>query len=344
MFFDPILDFFRGKAITIPTMDGALKPNTALDQATLVAAAEAPDNLAMLDGALVYSSGKGIWRIEPNEQVMSFAADISAVASEGKNFAVALDDGSIILDGKPIAHFKCPTALAFHDGALLVCNGSKDFRPSEWVIDLMHRNATGSVWRFDLNGGGQRELASGLGFASGIVVDRLRDRLVISESWRHRLLAIPSKGGSPSEVIARLPAYPSRMCRAGNGYLLCLFAPLNRLVEFVLQEPDYRADMMREIESRFWIAPTLTPAASFLEPLQNGGVRSMGIHKPWSPSRSYGLIALLDENFQPVTSYHSRANGRFHGMTSAILANDEIYATSKGGHHVIRFPLAEAKQ
>ncbi|MFO0991183.1 MAG: hypothetical protein U1E67_04530 [Hyphomicrobiales bacterium] len=343
MFFDPILDFFRGKAVTIPPMDGALKPNTALDVADVVVAAISPDNLAVLDGALVYSSGNEIRRIAPKEVLMSFASDVSAVASDGRRLAIALDDGSIIVDGKGIAQFKCPTALAFDDGGLLVCNGSNDFGPSEWVVDLMHGNTSGSLWRVELESGERHELASGLGFPNGLIVDLSRNRIMVSESWRHRLVAIPSGGGAPTEVLARLPAYPSRISATGNGYLLCLFAPLNRLVEFVLQEPHYRADMMREIDSRFWIAPALTPATSFLEPLQNGGVRSMGVHKPWSPTRSYGLVALLDREFQPVTSYHSRANGRFHGMTSAILHDGEIHATSKGGNHIIRFPIGEVE-
>ena len=128
---------------------------------------------------------------------------------------------------------------------------------------------------------------------------------------------------------------------AAGGFVLALFAPLNRLVEFVLQEPQYRADMMREIDSRYWIAPTLSPPDSFLEPLQNGGVRSMGVHKPWSPSRSYGLVATLDGKLQPVTSYHSRANGRFHGVTSAIAVDGAILAASKGGNHIIRLAPAE---
>ena len=36
MIFDPILDLFRGKAVTIPPMDGAFRPNTALDEADAV--------------------------------------------------------------------------------------------------------------------------------------------------------------------------------------------------------------------------------------------------------------------------------------------------------------------
>ena len=336
MFFDPILDFFRGRAVTIPPMDGALKPNTALDDAQVVVAAVSPDNLAILEGALVYSSGHEIRRVAPKELLASYASPVSALASDGRRLAVALDDGNIVLDGEQIAHFKCPTALAFHNDGLLVCDGSNDFGPSEWVVDLMHRNTSGSIWRIELPSGKRHELASGL------VVDGSRNRIIVAESWRHRLIAMPMEGGAPTEILARLPAYPSRISATGDGYLLCLFAPLNRLVEFVLQEPHYRADMMREIDSRFWIAPALTPATSFLEPLQNGGVRSMGVHKPWSPTRSYGLVALLDREFQPVTSYHSRANGRFHGITSALLHDGEIHATSKGGNHVIRFPVEEA--
>jgi len=34
MIFDPILDLFRGRAITIPPLDGALRANTVLDDAT----------------------------------------------------------------------------------------------------------------------------------------------------------------------------------------------------------------------------------------------------------------------------------------------------------------------
>ena len=34
MIFDPILDIFRGKAVTVPPMDGALKPNTCRSCAT----------------------------------------------------------------------------------------------------------------------------------------------------------------------------------------------------------------------------------------------------------------------------------------------------------------------
>ena len=340
---DPILDLFRGKAVTIPPMDGALKPNTALDDAEVVVAALAPDNLAMLRGSPIYSSHREIRRVGQDHAVIETCpADVSAIAvAEDGTRAIGLDDGGLKLGDRMIAGFNCVTALAFHDGRLLVANGSEHCRPSQWVSDLMHRNASGSLWEVDVRSGERRKLAGDLAFASGVAVDAANGRLIVSESWRHRLSAVPLAGGGAVEALGRLPAYPGRIVAAPGGFVLALFAPLNRLVEFVLQEPQYRADMMREIDSRYWIAPTLSPPDSFLEPLQNGGVRSMGVHKPWSPTRSYGLVATLDGKLQPMTSFHSRANGRFHGVTSAIAVDGAILAASKGGNHIIRVPAGE---
>ncbi len=56
MIFEPLLDFFRGKAITIPPMDGPLRPNTALDEAAVVRQAAAPDNLCF-DGKQILRAG-----------------------------------------------------------------------------------------------------------------------------------------------------------------------------------------------------------------------------------------------------------------------------------------------
>src|SRR5262249_51654376 len=133
-------------------------------------------------------------------------------------------------------------------------------------------------------------------------------------------------------VLSKLPGYPARLAPAADGGAwLALFAPRNRLIEFILEEDAYRAEMLREVPPEHWIAPTLSSGANFLEPLQCGGVKTMGIHKPWSPSRSYGLIVRLDSALRPVASFHSRANGRRHGITSVLDLDGRVLAASKGG-------------
>jgi hypothetical protein len=157
------------------------------------------------------------------------------------------------------------------------------------------------------------------------------------------LVSVPTGGGAVTSVLPRLPGYPCRISKTPQGYLLCLFAPMNRLVEFVLQEDAYRMDMVTEVDPAFWIVPTLSPPKSFLEPLQNGGVKSMGVHKPWSPSRSCGLVIELDEQLQPIASHHSRANGKMHGVTFAIWDNGKIIAAAQGGDAILKFaPAMEA--
>jgi hypothetical protein len=61
----------------------------------------------------------------------------------------------------------------------------------------------------------------------------------------------------------------------------------------------------------------------------------MGIHKPWSPSRSYGLVVKLDAQLRPVASLHSRANGRRHGITSVAEVGGRVFAASKGGNAIL---------
>jgi Strictosidine synthase len=337
MMFDPILELFRGKAITIPPMDGALKPNTALDDAEVLVKVSRPDNLVKRGKALLFSSGKDLRDLASNKIIMTYKDEITALATnETGSLAVALSSGKIEFDGKRISGFNCTTAMCFDGEDMLVCNGSTDYAPQDWMHDLMQKGATGSVWRVKIASGERACIAKDLAFANGVVVDKAQDRIVISESWNHQLMSVPLNGANASTVLPRLPGYPSHISKTPNGYLLCIFAPLNRLVEFVLQEDAYRMDMVEEVDPAFWIAPTLSPPTSFLEPLQNGGVKSMGVHKPWSPSRSCGLVVELDETFQPLASHHSRANGRMHGVTSAIWNDGKIIAASKGGDAILK--------
>jgi hypothetical protein len=159
--------------------------------------------------------------------------------------------------------------------------------------------------------------------------------MVVSESWRHQLVRF-SATGNRATVLTHLPGYPSRLAPASDGGAwLTLFAPRNRLIEFVLQETHYRQDMIDQVPPAYWIAPALASNRSFLEPLQCGGIRTMGIHKPWSPSRSYGLVVKLDRDMQPQFSLHSRANGTRHGICSVAEKDGRLFVGSKGGDCVL---------
>lgn len=100
--------------------------------------------------------------------------------------------------------------------------------------------------------------------------------------------------------------------------------------------------MIAQVPRPYWIAPAYGSGKSFLEPLQCGGIRTMGVHKPWAPSRSWGLVVRLDADMNPVQSWHSRANGTRHGICSAIAAEGRILAASRGADLVLSLADREA--
>jgi hypothetical protein len=206
----------------------------------------------------------------------------------------------------------------------------------------MEVKATGSVWRVDLASGNAQCLADRLAYPNGILL-RDNGRLLVAESWRHRLVELSATAASPvKEVLIDLPGYPSRLAPAPDGGVwLCVFAPRSQLIEFVLREKTYRTRMLAEVEPPYWVAPMLSSNRTFLEPLQGGGIKQMGILKPWAPTRSYGLVIRLDAEMRPTASYHSRADGKRHGITSALQVGNSLLATSKGGDVLITLALAK---
>jgi hypothetical protein len=350
MWWDRFLDPFRGKAVTIPPLDGPFKPNTALDDAPLVASVPAPIALIWSNRHLITASGSQILTIadEGVSPLASFEADVSSLASLPDGGLVAgLANGSLhfvggVHHGKIISAIGegrlCPTALAvLSSHFLLVAQGSRQHGPNQWAADLMGHGKTGSLWRLNLENGEQICLADGLAWAAGLTV-RPDHSIILSESWRHRLIKVShDERGRISSVLSNLPGYPGHIsARPGDGAWLSLFAPRNRLVELVLREDRFRSAMLTEVPSDFWIAPALASGNSFLEPLQCGGVRVMGIHKPWSPTRSYGLTVRLNEVFQPEHSLHSRADGHRHGIVATVETENGLYAASYGGNAILR--------
>jgi len=193
----------------------------------------------------------------------------------------------------------------------------------------MQLRRAGSAWIGNVVSGAAEKIADGLGYPAGVVGGG-SEELVVAEAWLNRLVGVDKRGGR-RVLLDNLPAYPGRLSSASRGgYWLTLFAPRNQLVEFVLREPAYRKRMMREIQPDYWVSPSLTPHESPLSPMQEGGQKIGGAIKPWAPSLSYGLVARLDRNCQPQYSLHSRADGRRHGVTSAVEFGERLLATSRG--------------
>lgn len=349
-------------AVTVPPLDGALKPNNLLENAPHAVGAQEADNIVLGRKGLMFSSGDRVLRLEPSDGaeptlVMTAAGTITAMAlASSGSLAVASDAGGVVLfdedgssrtvnsgGGKALS---CVTAMTFADDrTLLACVGSADNPIGDWQRDLLSSGRSGSIWRFDLASGEATQLAGALGFPNGILAEP-DGHIVVCESWGKRLVRIGAGGRAVRPVLEDLPGYPARLSRSGRGgYWLSVFAPRSQLIEFIMREPGYRHAMMQEVDPAYWVAPALRSGVSFREPMQGGALKQMGILKPWAPTRSYGLVIELDGNFEAVRSMHSRAGGRRHGVTSAVERDGVLWVTSKGGDQVVALDLGadEAK-
>jgi sugar lactone lactonase YvrE len=339
-------------AITVPPFDGALKPNQILEHAEIVAELEQPNDLASHGGVLYIADGANILRLADSgapQPLRRFDREVTALCAlpDGR-LAVALDgrevrivsasgttDQDIVITG---ADMTSVNALApTPSGALLATDGSARQPFARWVHDLMSHGATGRLLSIDIASKQIQVLASNLRYAFGVAATP--DGALVSESWRHRLLSISTKGGRRAP-LEHLPVYPSRLCpAAGGGHWLTAFTGRTQLVEFVLRENAYRRRMMEEIDPEFWIAPRLNSGNSFREPMQGAHLKTMGIIKPWAPPRSYGLVIRLNADCSPRYSLHSRVDGRNHGVVAAAEGNDALYVLAKGAGRLLRLSL-----
>jgi sugar lactone lactonase YvrE len=341
----------------IPSMDGAFSPNDRLEQAMTIgeplpgadAVAEAPD------GAICVSAGNKVWRLggtgyRDRTAFAEFDGGVGALAfhPDGRLLActerglVAMDGSgrrSVLAEAEGEA-LQCLTAVAVAaEGTIFVSDGSTLHPAADWCVDLMEHNARGRIVCCRPSLDNARVLLSGLNYPGGLVVGP-DGYLWFTESFGHCLgrarIAAPGIIGAPEMVIRNMPGYPSRLAlAAGGGFWLSLFGVRTHLVEFVLREDDFRNEMMRTVPPAYWIAPIISSTRDCLEPLQLGGLRALGIEKPWAPPRSYGLLARLDADGEVVETLHSRVGGKNHGITSVIETAQGVVIVSKGSGRVL---------
>jgi sugar lactone lactonase YvrE len=347
----------RGEAaITVPIFDGALKPNQILEEAEIFAELEAPEDLAtdgtflfVADGTRVLRYGSGsaseIARVKRTITALGCLPDGGlAVALDGREVHIlgGSYDGRVWKEVGPTPLNAVNAICATTDGRLLVTDGSKNFPYEHWCHDLMSLGHSGRLLELDLASGKGREIVGGLAYAFGACA-RVNGAWVC-ESWRHRLVAYGG-GKVDQAVLNRLPGYPSRITPASDGgYWLTVFTCRTQLIEFVLRQPAYRKRMIAEIDPRYWIAPALNSGNTFLEPLQGAHLKMRGIHKPWAPPRSYGLVVKLSPDGLIRYSLHSRIDGKNHGVVAAVERQGMLFVLAKGRRRILRLNIAEAER
>jgi Strictosidine synthase len=364
-FFDHLMRDVRsivdrdGEQNAIPPLDGALSPNDRLDACVPIGAPlpGLDDVLADRDGSLLVSAGKHVLRLSGDgfatrTPVAEFDGDAGGLAihPDGRILVCVAGRGLAAIDpAKPEPRWLetaegCALAglmsvAAAPDGYIFAVEGSMGRRPSEWRHDLMEKRNNGRLIACDAGFDDVRTLLNGLHYPYGISIAPDRRELWFSESWAHRVSRMPlsHNGMAQPEILLRnLPGYPARLKPDGHGgFYLGFFARRTHLIEFVLKEDDFRMEMIASMPADYWIAPAYAGGSDCLEPMQIGGVKALGIQKPWAPPRSYGLLVHLDANGEVDSSIHSRAGGRFHGITGACMTPQGLVIASRGAGRLL---------
>ncbi len=343
----------------IPPLDGAFLPNNAIDRFKVVHDnfKDIDDLVLDLKGNLYLSSDHFVYRLHGKEfREKEIYVDLKGSAGglnidkDGNLMACVAGQGVVIVnkgkiirkldiaDNQPI---HCPTAVvSCSDGELFIADGTAFHEPDQWYVDLMEKRSAGRLIRFNPDGTRSEVLLTGLGYPGGLAISNDKKYIIMTEGWNHTVSRYPIQDVRPQTrevLLDNLPGYPGRIITAsGGGYWMSFFAMRTHLVEFVLQENKYRKEMMKIIEPAYWIRPALSSGLDFLEPLQAGHAKTLGIMKPWAPPRSYGLIVKLDDSCEIVKSYHCRVDGKRHGITGLCDDNGMLYAVVKGNSLVLR--------
>ena len=345
----------------IPPMDGPFQPNDRIEEASLYASVPGVERILAAGDWLYFSSANKVQRrslkkkSKKSETVFEGSGHITCLAAlgDGNILAGVQDRGIEIFHGKDkgrtiesVQSRALPSVtgiVADEDGRLFIANASMQHAAQSWTADLLSHGATGFVGSIDGNGG-ERILADGLSFAAGLAFGATQRKLLVSESWKHRLIGIDLDHDAVQQtILANLPGYPGQIISdMHGGYWLSLFALRTQLVEFILNQTKFRERMIREIDPKYWLAPSLRRSDHHMLPMQQGAVKKLGVVKPWAPPRSYGLVVKLDHHYRPVASFHSRANGKRHGVTSLTCTGECLYASSFGAEEIIGIPCDES--
>ncbi|MEB8386612.1 hypothetical protein OO012_05160 [Rhodobacteraceae bacterium KMM 6894] len=336
----------------IPPLDGAMRPNSELDDVETIARFDVPPVGLTSDGVGGVYCAVGNVIMKRNdaglfEDFEGLDGEISALAADGQNGLVAGVVGKGVryiggsaagtewthAGGKSILH---PTAIGIApDGSIWVAEGSQQNAPKDIIRDLLEHGNSGRIIKCSASGE-TKVITQGLAYPSGLVCQS-DGSVLVTEAWKHRLLRFRDDGRAPEVVVPNFAGYPGHLSTGiDDGFLLCFFAMRTHLIEFLLEEDTYRKNMIDHVPPEYWVAPSLDCNETLLTPLQFGRIKVHGETKAWAPPRSYGLVAHFDSEAIATDSYHSRTNGETHGITSSCFANGELLATCHAQKSIVR--------
>lgn len=342
---------------SVPRMETGLRTNVRLDAATEVVAPGrlVPDDVAVVSGRTVVSSGESIYRLTSDEpcEIARCTADITAITPDGQGLLAAvegvglvtidLDSGNIeVFSGDPLIVRGVTALVVLPTGeALATIGATRESIRGDWARALIAEDRSGRLVCIGREGVARVE-ADGLAWPAGVAITR-DGEVLLSISLEHRLEVRPMQRlGLPGRpVVANLPVYPGRIVASGSGHWVAAPRPRNRVTEMLLDEPALIGEMEATIDVDQWFVPRLRSASLFTDAMQMGQLRVLGQVKSWAPARSAGAVFRLDQDGRVSESAHARVDSGRHGVTGVAVDSDSVVVALRGQGSVLRFDTAK---
>jgi sugar lactone lactonase YvrE len=317
---------------------GALAPNTALEQAELVAVGQVygPEDVAVDSEGRIYAGTQDgrIIRVLADGSVETFAE------TGGRPLGLHFDAAGnlIIADaykgllslspaGEIVVLTTAAAGLPFGftddldigaDGTVYFSDASSKFNQSEYKLDLLEMRPHGRLLAYYPRSGETRVLLDGLYFANGVALSSDESFVLVNETWAYRIQRywLTGERAGESEIfIDRLPGFPDGV----SG---------NRHGQFWLALPSPRLQSVDRMHP--------------YPPLKRLAARLPDRLKP--RPLTYGLVIQLDEQGNILASFHDPTGRHLQEITSVEEHEGYIYLGSLHNDRIGRLRLASPQR
>jgi len=331
---EPTIDSAAWKPPEPVAMTGRLAPNERLKSADLLAQGEVygPEDTTVDSDGVLYTGTQDGWivRVWPDGRVENWlqtdGRPLGMVFDQGGNLIVA-DAGKGLLS---IAPDRTLTVLAREaeglpfgftddvdiapDGRIYFTDASSRFHQHDYLLDLLEMRPHGRLLRHDPATGKTEVLMRDLYFANGVAVSPEGDYLLMTETWKYRIIRywISGPESGAAEVFAEnLPGFPDNLAADDAGrYWVAFFTVRNFKVDFIHPRP--------------WLKDIVAKVPDALKP----------------GPEDYGLVIAFNDRGEVLTSLHDPDGSHLGEITSANPHGGLLYFGSLHNDRIGRMALA----
>jgi sugar lactone lactonase YvrE len=334
LFPSPIDAVAHHPAAPLP-FEGGWAINEHLTRATLVEVGHGlgPESLAVADDGTVFTgtdSGDivriardGTQRVLANTGGRPFGMELVGerlfVADAGAGLLSVTLDGEVTVltneaEGVPFV-FTDDLAVA-SDGRVYFSDASDTWGPHEFIHDLIEMRPHGRLLRYDPTTKKTEVLARDLYFANGVALATDESFLVLTETWRNRVLRYHltgDKAGRLEPLLERVPGFPDNVTRSPRGtFWVAMHSPRKALLDETLHP-------------RPWLKEQLMKLPAALRP----------------KAERHGLVFEIDGDGRVLRSLHDPGGEHLWTTSSAREVAGRLWIGTQAGPALAWLPLDE---